>query len=395
MVIKLCIRRAKRRTDGRYTLYFSFAENGKTRYLASEVTVSAPKNFKNGQVTGEPNANYNNAKLNQRLIDYQKTYDGLPLHIKHTGLDAVVGLLKSSNYNTISFKEYARKIIDTYRAHDKGSWRVKEQALNKFAALYGELKLGAVTKATITALMEQLQETLSDTSIGMYLREIKSMYNMAVNDESLALIDTRPFKGIKIPKGKKREIALTIEETKKIQKVAVETKTEEVAKDLFLITLCLGGINIKDLLVLPPAQNGRISYYRAKTTGTKDKDVKVSLAIQPELSQLIEKYKGAGDKLLDFGYKYTDYRNFSSLINKKLIGIAKKADVDVKLTMSVIRHSWATIADELGVSENIIDYVLGHSVKGMAMKYIHRRYKAADEAIRLVLDAVGKGSSND
>ena len=57
----------------------------------------------------------------------------------------------------------------------------------------------------------------------------------------------------------------------------------------------------------------------------------------------------------------------------KLKKIAEKANVDVNLTMSVIRHSWATIADELGVSENIIDYVLGHSIKGMAMKYIHQQ----------------------
>ena len=89
----------------------------------------------------------------------------------------------------------------------------------------------AVTRTTITTLMEQLQRTLSDTSAGMYLREIKSIYNMAVNDESIELIDTHPFKNIKIPKGKKREIALTIAEAKAIYKLPVETKTEQVAKD--------------------------------------------------------------------------------------------------------------------------------------------------------------------
>lgn len=279
---------------------------------------------------------------------------------------------------------------------NKGSWRIKEQALGKFVALYGELELEAISKATITALMEDMGKTLADTSVGMYMREIKSMYNMAVNDEQLALITTHPFKNIKIPKGKKREIALTIEEVRAVQKVAAELKTEQVAKDIFLITLCLGGINLKDLLTLSSSKNNRISYYRAKTSITKDEDVKVSLAIQPELAQLVEKYKGVENKLFDFGYKYASYLDFGRFINRMLVKIAKKADVDVRLTMSVIRHSWATIADELGVNENTIDYVLGHSVKGMAMKYIHRRYKAADEAIRLVLDAINaKSSSTD
>jgi integrase len=162
-----------------------------------------------------------------------------------------------------------------------------------------------------------------------------------------------------------------------------------VARDMLLIMLCLGGINMKDLVALPPAESGRICYYRAKTDSTKSEDVKVSLAIQPELSALIAKYAGA-ERLFDFGYKYANYCNFGSFINKGLKKIAKKASLEVSLSASVIRHSWATIADELGVSENVIDYVLGHSVKGMAMKYIHRRYKAADEAIRLVLNAVNE-----
>jgi hypothetical protein len=51
---------------------------------------------------------------------------------------------------------------------------------------------------------------------------------------------------------------------------------------------------MKDLLeLLFPVQNGRISSYRAKTDTAKEVDVKVSLAIQPEFSPLVEKYKGA------------------------------------------------------------------------------------------------------
>ncbi|MDR3366700.1 MAG: site-specific integrase [Prevotellaceae bacterium] len=394
MVIKLCIRQNKQRTDGSYSLYFSFANGGKTRYIASSVAIPSVKNFKNGQIVGTPNANYNNAKLNQQLIDYQKAYDNLPLHVKYAGLDAILSALRSTRVNTLSFRQYAQKIIDDYQTQGKGSWRVKEQALKKFVEFYGELPIESITKTAIIALMEYLQRNLSETSVGICLREIKSIYNMAVNDEKLALNDKQPFKGIKIPKGKKREIALTVENIQAIQALPVNYKTEQVAKDIFGIILCLGGINMKDLLALAPSQNGRVSYYRAKTDTTKDEDVKVSLAIQPELAQLIAKYKGTESRLFDFGYRYANYLDFVRYINKGLKKIAAKAGVNVTLTTSVIRHSWATIADELGVSENVIDYVLGHSVRGMAMKYIHRRYKAADEAIRFVLDAIDETSSS-
>jgi hypothetical protein len=179
-----------------------------------------------------------------------------------------------------------------------------------------------------------------------------------------------------------------VENIQAIQKLPAQRKAEQVAKDLFMVMLCLGGINMKDLIDPPPAQNGRISYYRAQTDTTKDEDVKVSLAVQPELSPLVEKYKGSARKLFDFGYSNTDYRSFTKLVNEGHKKIAAKAGVDVHLTTSVIRHSWATIADELGVSDKVIDYVLGRSIDSMALRYIHRRYKAADEAVRLVLDAV-------
>jgi hypothetical protein len=194
MVIKLCIRRTKKRADGRYTLYFSFAERGKTRYIASDVAVAAAKNIKNGQITGDPNANYSSAKLNQQLIGYQKKYDGLPLHVKYAALNTILEALKSPKPATLLFRERAQKIIDAYRAQGKGSRRIKEQALAKFVAKHGNLTLESIAKATITELMADMQATLSDTSTGMYLREIKSMYNKAVNDERITRIHSRASK---------------------------------------------------------------------------------------------------------------------------------------------------------------------------------------------------------
>jgi integrase len=388
MVIKLCIRKTKQHADGRYTLYFSFADKGKTRYIASDVQIVTPKNLKNGQIAGEPNANYNSVKLNQQLIDFQKRYDGLPLYVRYAGLDTIMDALKGPNVSTLSFREYAQKIADSYKSDGKGSWQVKQQALNKFAALHGELPLESVTKAIIIELKQHLQGTLSDTSIGMYLREIKAMYNAAVNDDRLTLVDAQPFKGVQIPKGKKREVALTIEQMRAIRDVALQFKTERIPRDVFMIIFYLGGINMKDLMSLTPPRNGRISYYRAKTDDTKEDDVQVSLAIQPELLSLIERYAGSSHLLFDFGYKYASYCNFTRLVDRGLKKVAAKAGVDVNLSTYVARHSWATIADELGVMEGVIDYVLGHSVKGMSMKYIHRRHKAADEAIRVVLNSI-------
>jgi integrase len=219
------------------------------------------------------------------------------------------------------------------------------------------------------------------------MREIKAIYHVA-QEQGFVSRDADPFFKFKIPKGSKRETALTIEEMRQLRDIQLDGKLESVARDVFMIIFYLGGVNMKDFLQLQPAVGGRISYLRAKTINTNDNPLPISLALQPELQPYIEKYKGT-DTLFDFGYRYSNYKDFTSLVNRNLKKAAARAGIPHNLSTYVARHSWATIADELGISQNVIDYVLGHSVKGMAMQYIHRRYKAADEAMRHVIDSLG------
>jgi site-specific recombinase XerD len=57
---------------------------------------------------------------------------------------------------------------------------------------------------------------------------------------------------------------------------------------------------------------------------------------------------------------YTKYRSDSRLINKSLKIIAKDAGIVERITTYYIRHSWATIAKNLGISTEIISEGLGH-----------------------------------
>jgi site-specific recombinase XerD len=171
---------------------------------------------------------------------------------------------------------------------------------------------------------------------------------------------------------------MTIEQVKAVRDVQLEDRMQIIARDIFMIIFYLGGVNFVDLVHLNKPIDNRIIYNRRKTSETKSNDIPISLKIQPELEELLLKYKGE-EFAFDFGYKFIDYRDFRRLINRWIKKVAEKSNININLTTYQRRHSWATIADELGVDTNVIEYVLGQSSKGrVAFQYMHRRHKAAE-----------------
>ena len=57
---------------------------------------------------------------------------------------------------------------------------------------------------------------------------------------------------------------------------------------------------------------------------------------------------------------FTKYKSDRRLVNKLFKKIAEDAGIEEKITSYYIRHSWATIAKNMGISTEIISEGLGH-----------------------------------
>tara|TARA_R110001592_G_scaffold111842_2_gene309664 strand:- start:1209 stop:1661 length:453 start_codon:yes stop_codon:yes gene_type:complete len=123
-------------------------------------------------------------------------------------------------------------------------------------------------------------------------------------------------------------------------------------------------MNLIDLAKLRLVDIGesRIFYGRSKTGDP------LSVRITNEFATILEYYlkgKKKNDFVFPIGYdgsvatfkKYTSDRR---LVNKLLKQIAKDACIEEKITSYYIRHSWATIAKNMGISTEIISEGLGH-----------------------------------
>ncbi len=114
---------------------------------------------------------------------------------------------------------------------------------------------------------------------------------------------------------------------------------------------------------------------------------------------IINRNKG-NDYLVNIKETYSDYRSFNSKLNKMLKTFGPVEVVNKKgkkifkplfpnLSIYWARHSWASVAAELGVADEVISQALGHSTTNPTTAiYINRNRDKIDEANRKVIDAI-------
>lgn len=222
-----------------------------------------------------------------------------------------------------------------------------------------------------------LSEGMSLNGLAVYLRNIRTVINYAI-DMELMSIDQYPFRRFKIRTQPTQHRALTAEELKAVLTYQPTGERDARAKDIFILSLCLCGMNVRDLVLMKKSdiRGGRIETLRQKT------DVPISLAIPPEALEIIERHKGSGEYLLNLMEVYAQVESVPGHLNKGLRCILPH------LTTYYARHTWATIAAELDVPDPVIDMAQGRTPTGVTAIYVKRNPYKADEANRKVLDYV-------
>ena len=248
--------------------------------------------------------------------------------------------------------------------------------------------------------LEKFEKFLAETSPSknarnIHLRNIRAVFNYAIDNEVTAFY---PFRRFKIRPEETRKRSLSVEELRKLFDYPVE-EYAEIYRDLFKLIFMLCGINTVDLHGLKSiTKEGRIEYKRAKTGRL------YSIKVEPEAMEIIEKYKGEKG-LLCIADRWNDSRNFRHQLNKALqrIGVVERKGRGGKkminsefdgLTSYFARHSWATAAYEIGISKDIIAQALGHSDGHDTTNiYIKEDVRKVDKANRKVLDWVLYGKN--
>ena len=390
--IKLAVLKHTQSKDGSYKIRIAIGHRSETHYIVTKYKVNSPSEFVGGIVTRVPNAHEINVKLRNLLNDYDERLERIPSPDDYTCKE-LRDLLKSMrpHSSTATFsqvsEQYQKELTEDGRGSYAGMLQNSLRLFRDFSG--GDMFLSEISTVTISEFERWLKRKgLSQTYTSMTLSMTRTIINRAIRAQFVTY-QLHPFAYWKRPADEEREIDISVEELAAIRDSQPRLKKQRIARDLFMLSYYLGGINLIDLLNIDFRSVSVLEYVRHKSRNTKTSDKRISFTIQPEAKELIRKWTNRNTGKLDFGYKFS-YKNFLQFITRSIKSLAKDLDIQnyKKVCYYTARKSFVQHGFDLGISLEVLEYCIGQSVKNNRpiFNYLKIMRKHADVAIRQILD---------
>lgn len=377
--------------DGSYGVKIIIRSKGTAAYISTRFRVDDISQWQNGKVVKNPAALYLNSKLRELYTAYMDIYDAMP--VKDLPAVDVKRYLESRFNRTNLVKDFAMRYIERLISEGRKSYAQNmTYTMKYFADCFGEdYTLQQVDVATLTRYEQFLISAgNSNTTVNIRMTHLKALLNAAVVD-GMVEYKIFPFRSYKMPCKNVRQIWISRSELKRLRDAEFSGPSERrytVARDLFMLSFYLAGINLTDLMDAR-LDGDTLTFARKKTATRKLGEKEVSLTIQPEARCIIDKYINDDGKL-DFGYNYRDYEQFRSFVTKSLNRIGVELGFELKLMFYSARKTFVQFGQEIGVPLYVLEYAIGHSNKEANSRPIFNYMKMmrtqADWAIRVIID---------
>lgn len=314
-------------------------------------------------------------------------------------MESRAGLVINQSLRPFSFAGFEKKFIDNPISKNV----LSSLFSNQIAKLNRQGRLGTATcyQTCYNSLMDfdkkltleqitgdllceyenrMLGKSKSITTVGVYLRSLRAIYNEAI-DEGLVPKEFYLFgkKKYQIPTGKNIKKALSLEEIGKFYNFRKNKNDSNYlaytrAKDFWLFSYFGNGINVKDIALLK-YKNIRGEYIvieRAKTLRTtRSNPQPISIFINDDIANVIKRWGSTDSSPDNFVFpiidpktgivkQRKDIQQFTKVINKWTKKIAEELNIPSKVTTYTARHSFSTVMKRAGASVEFISEALGH-----------------------------------
>lgn len=410
LTIKAEIKRSELKVDGTYNVKIRFTLDRKVKRLSTNLFVTQQDLTKSLKFKEDTSIK---REIDRLVLYYREQCLKLQLDQNHYSLDEIIEFLngEQEKQQTIDFIKFSREWIASTTIKGAPNYTTAINALVRFVGKE-ELDINLITldfleqfkafligerDARTKKLMQQGKRVTSNRTLSLYLVNIKKLFNEAKRkfnkkDKNLILIPNSPFEDFKIPKQEAtRKRAIPADIIKKVWKLPYKdmkkgyksTCRYNLAKDCFILSFCLIGINSADLYNATKMRGNTIIYNRTKTKARRLDGAKMMVDIPKIVQPLIDKYKDStGKRLFNFYQYYGDEKTFNKAINSGLKEIGSILEVD-DLEYYAARHSWATIAlNKVGIDKYIVHAALNHIDDSMKVTdiYIERDFVNENKA---------------
>ena len=228
----------------------------------------------------------------------------------------------------------------------------------------------------------------------MYLGGIRHLYREAMrkyNTDYEQVIRNDPFQRFRVPRQVTRKgvRALTLDELMRIYNYnGRPASVAQLARDCFILSFCLMGMNSVDMFNLASCKQGVISYERAKTSDRRLDKAYIEVWVHDIIKPLLLKYKGS-KLVFDFCERYKTSATFNQNLNIGLKVVGEAVGIDC-LQFYQARHTFATLSrNMMKFSKSDVDEALNHvGSLDIADVYIKKDFSIINENNFKMLDEI-------
>ena len=387
ILLSLAVVPSKKLVDGTHKIRVAINHKHETRYLITRFIIDSTSQFKSGRVVGRDDAVIVNKKLRFILDEYQNALDKINVSaFTCAQVREYLSRYKSTGTTVAQrWEEYINELNEEGRSGTAGLHAYTKRYFEErfFDMVQFETMGPAIIKDFDRFL--RIKKRLGDTTVSMHMKRLKVIVNAAKRD-NIIKYEVDPFSYYDMPHSAERELDITVEEFRKIRDFMVKEKSQRMARDLFVLSYYLGGINLIDLMAINFKGANIIEYVRTKTENTKRGDKRISITIPDEAKQIIKEWTGRNGRL-DFGYNYS-YENFRNYVTKEIQKLAARLEINKRVVYYSARKSFVQHGFEIGIPLETLEYCIGQSVKKNRpiFNYVKFMRQHADDAIRKILD---------
>lgn len=422
--VRLIYRTHKTLADGSHPFWLRITKDRKTTYVATGISL-LPK-YWNDKYTSYKEAirkNYPEPYRNdliKKLLEWEQKYSNAAETLSgndqiHDAKDVAAKAIEGRKQTrSVTLLEYTNGLCESMkRAGQNGNadiYKELHRLLTRFIVdEYGvkDMSFDKVTVKFCNALETYLRErSNADNTIHQRFRVLRAVMNKAIAEDA-SKPESYPFARNAAEKHKfqlgkfstkTRKRAISRDDVRRIEAYQVSTeptglyaslrKTNEhlqLAKDVFLFSFYVGGINFIDLAALKwgdistdTAGNYRVSYVRQKTGG------RFNIRLSGPTLAIINMYRPFTENGSD-SYVFPILNNArhttASQIKNRCHKVLGEVNTDLKtigaavgittpLTTYVARHSFATALKRSGIATAVISEALGHTTESVTQTYL-------------------------
>lgn len=275
----------------------------------------------------------------------------------------------------VAMNAYVEKMKAEGRVSTASSY---ECALNSLKQFKRKLTFEDITPDFLNSYERyMLAGDKSSTTVGIYLRSLRTIYNQAIENGIIGR-EKYPFRKSKfqIPAGQNIKKALSLAELKQIfEYEAIPNSPEDKAKDFWIFSYLCNGMNIKDICRLKYSNldGDRIAFQRAKTEHTKKGNQKqIVVYLSEQAKAIITKWGNPNRLPSNYIFPILQpnispqrerelVQYLTKQVNKYMKRIVDELGIDKPVTTYAARHSFSTVLKRSGAPIEFISESLGHN----------------------------------